>query len=136
MSPQLNVAFANWLPGGLWQAANRRARFILFFAFGFLSSHIRARVHGFDSRRCQQHALHDDRLGTEKTAACDPSHRERPALEPVDAELLKAEADNVQPEVQAPSQTTLPADTTAKPAQAEINRLRIHQCGDEETEKK
>ena len=58
-----------------------------------------------------------------------------PALEPVDAEALKAEADNVQPEVQAPSQTTVRADTTAKPAQAENKSAANSSVREEETEK-
>jgi ABC-type lipoprotein release transport system permease subunit len=133
MSPQLNVAF-NWLPAAFGGRQSARAvHFIL--AFGFLSF-----TFGHVFMVLTQGVFNNMRSMTtgwyrEKLPPAIQATESAPALEPVDAEALKAEADNVQPEVQAPSQTTLPADTTAKPAQAENKSAANSSVREEETEK-
>jgi Ni/Fe-hydrogenase b-type cytochrome subunit len=133
MSPQLNVAF-NWLPavfGGRQSA--RAVHFIL--AFGFLSF-----TFGHVFMVLTQGVFNNMRSMTtgwyrEKQPPAIQATQSAPALEPVDADDLKADADKVQLEVQAPSQTTLGADTTSKPAQAENKSAANSSVREEETEK-
>ena len=133
MSPQLNVAF-NWLPAAFGGRQSARAvHFIL--AFGFLSftfGHVlMVLTQGvFNNMRSMTTGWYREKLPHAIQAA-----QSAPAPEHVDAEDLKPEADNVQPEVQSPSQTTLLADTTAKPAPAEQKSAADSSVREEETEK-
>ena len=133
MSPQLNVAF-NWLPAAFGGRQSARAvHFILTFGFlSFTFGHVfMVLTQGvFNNMRSMTTGWYREKLPHAIQAA-----QNTPAPEPVVAEDLKPETDNVQPEVQSPCQTTLLADTTANPAPAEKKSAADSSVREEETEK-